>query len=94
MSNLQRREEILAVKRLGENIGYGNMMDIASALWAICLQENYSSPDPTAILKGKYDAELGAFVPTIAGAGFMLKKEAKGALARREARKAEIKRNL
>ena len=32
---LNRREEIEAVKELGEKIGYGNMMDIASALWAI-----------------------------------------------------------
>ncbi len=31
----KRMQEILKVKELGEKIGYGNMMDIASALWAI-----------------------------------------------------------
>lgn len=34
---MSRRNEILAVKELGEKIGYGNMMDIASALWAMDL---------------------------------------------------------
>lgn len=34
-----RKIEILAVKRLGEEIGYGNMMDIASALWAMKLSD-------------------------------------------------------
>lgn len=34
-----RKREILAVKRLGEEIGYGNMMDIASALWAMKLSD-------------------------------------------------------
>lgn len=32
---MNRKDEILAVKDLGERIGYGNMMDIASALWSI-----------------------------------------------------------
>lgn len=32
---MSRESEILEVKALGECIGYGNMMDIASALWAI-----------------------------------------------------------
>lgn len=30
-----RMREINAVKELGETIGYGNLMDIASALWAL-----------------------------------------------------------
>lgn len=32
---MSRQCEIEAVRKLGEEIGYGNMMDIASALWAI-----------------------------------------------------------
>lgn len=32
---MSRESEILEVKALGERIGYGNMMDIASAIWAI-----------------------------------------------------------
>lgn len=32
---MNRKEEISAVKQLGEKIGYGNLMDIASGLWAI-----------------------------------------------------------
>lgn len=35
-----RKREILAVKRLGEEIGYGNMMDIASALWTMKLSDD------------------------------------------------------
>lgn len=31
---MSRLDEIKAVKQLGEAIGYGNMMDIASALWS------------------------------------------------------------
>lgn len=34
---MSRVDEIRAVKQLGEKIGYGNMMDIASALWSIDL---------------------------------------------------------
>lgn len=34
---MSRLSEILAVKELGEKIGYGNMMDIASALWSMDL---------------------------------------------------------
>lgn len=30
-----RKQEINAVKNLGEKIGYGNLMNIASALWAM-----------------------------------------------------------
>ena len=37
---MSRKDEILAVKALGERIGYGNMMDIASALWSIKLSDD------------------------------------------------------
>jgi hypothetical protein len=49
---MSRRDEIIAVKELGEKIGYGNMMDIASALWS----ENLTAID------GK---ERIAHVPTV-----------------------------
>jgi hypothetical protein len=45
-------KEITAVKELGERIGYGNMMTLASALW----RKN---------LKDSGYPEIGAFVPTI-----------------------------
>ena len=32
---MSRKDEILEVKKLGERIGYGNLMDIASALMSI-----------------------------------------------------------
>lgn len=32
---MSRKEEILEVKKLGERIGYGNLMDIACALMSI-----------------------------------------------------------
>lgn len=35
-----RKQEIIAVKELGESIGYGNLMDIASALWAMKLSSD------------------------------------------------------
>lgn len=47
------KREVLAVKQLGDAIGYGNMMSIASALWALLLDE---SGAPI----------CGAFIPTIA----------------------------
>lgn len=31
----KREQEILAVHKLGEEIGYGNLMDIAQTLWAM-----------------------------------------------------------
>lgn len=58
------KHEILQVQELGEQIGYGNMMSIASALWAISLKE-------------KYGITSGAFLPTIGG--FMKKREAEKA---------------
>ncbi len=49
---LNRISEIRAVHELGEKIGYGNLMNLASALWAIDLES-----------KGIPDS--GAFVATI-----------------------------
>ena len=37
INEYMRKQEIIAVKELGEVIGYGNLMDIASALWAMKL---------------------------------------------------------
>lgn len=37
---MNREQEIEAVKALGEQIGYGNLMGIASALWAIDLDKS------------------------------------------------------
>ncbi|WP_303834686.1 hypothetical protein [Ruminococcus flavefaciens] len=46
------KQEVLVVKSLGEKIGYGNLMDIASVLWAEDLQR-HAEPD------------IGAFYPAI-----------------------------
>jgi molybdopterin synthase catalytic subunit len=46
-----KSEEILAVKKLGDKIGYGQLMHIASALWRYKLK-------PMGV-------EIGAFVPTL-----------------------------
>ena len=55
------RHEILHVKALGEMIGYGNLMDIASVLWAHELKRN-GFPDDRAfyptILSEMKDGEL------------------------------------
>lgn len=37
LNTYMRKQEINAVKELGEVIGYGNLMDIASALWSMKL---------------------------------------------------------
>ena len=37
---MSRKNEIIEVKALGECIGYGNMMDIASALWSMKLSDD------------------------------------------------------
>ena len=68
--------EVRSVKQLGEAVGYGNMMSIASALWAIKLKEEHG-------------IDSGAFIPTIPA--FMKKKEAKRAVADRERTIANIK---
>lgn len=44
--------EVLEVKKLGERIGYGNLMELASALWRKKLRD-HGSP------------EIGALVPAI-----------------------------
>ncbi len=49
---MNRKDEIQAVRELGEKIGYGNMMELASAMWAVKLLRDYGSSE-------------GAFVPTI-----------------------------
>ena len=49
---MDRKSEILEVKALGERIGYGNMMDIASALWALELERLHGIKD-------------GAHIPTV-----------------------------
>ena len=46
--------EVIAVQRLGEQIGYGHLMSLASALWRRNLTKEY----------GEKIAE-GAFVPTL-----------------------------
>ncbi len=38
-------EEIKAVKELGEKIGYGNMMHIASALWDLDLRKTMENEE-------------------------------------------------
>jgi hypothetical protein len=49
---VSRSEEIRAIKALGERIGYGNIMSIASGLWAVMLEDSYG-------------IDSGAFVPTV-----------------------------
>lgn len=44
IDKLNRKEEILAVQELGEKIGYGNLMDIASALWAMKQTDEKGQP--------------------------------------------------
>ena len=56
MTSEDKFKEIQLVEELGEKIGYGNMMGIASALWARKLND--------------YNADgisSGAFVPTLFG---------------------------
>jgi hypothetical protein len=54
--------EIDAVKELGDKIGYGNMMDIASALWRRLLKKSGAPTEgafiPTSRSFIKEDAEL------------------------------------
>lgn len=49
--NAQLKKEILIVKHIGDQIGYGNLMSLASALWKLNIG---------------VDLADGAFVPTIA----------------------------
>ena len=48
----RRKDEIQKIKELGEKIGYGNMMDVASALWALKLEKQYGTT-------------YGAHIPTV-----------------------------
>lgn len=48
----RRKAEIQRIKELGESIGYGNLMDVASALWVLDLERN-NNP------------KCGAFIPTV-----------------------------
>lgn len=73
------KKEVLAVKQLGETIGYGNMMSIASALWFIDLE------------KKKYPTS-GAFIPTISGD--MKKKEGESAVEEQRRRAKWFKKML
>ena len=59
MDNKEKRlkEEMLAVKQIGDNIGYGNLMSWASALWRKKLHELGCPTD-------------GAFVPRIDKPGY------------------------
>jgi hypothetical protein len=75
MHSVDRKQEILAVERLGKEIGYGNMMDIASALWAIELDK-------------KIGSDNGAFIPTIPL--FICKNERKRCLAHKDFVKKEV----
>lgn len=49
---MDRKSEILEVKALGERIGYGNLMDIASALWTLKLERTHGIKN-------------GAHIPTV-----------------------------
>ncbi len=73
------KREVLAVKALGEAIGYGNMMSIASALWCMHLKE---SNIPT----------TGAFIPTITYC--MKMKEGKKAAEEQDRRADYFKKML
>jgi len=73
------KREVIAVKALGEAIGYGNMMSIASALWCLKMKE---SNMPT----------TGAFIPTIQYC--MKTKEGKRAVTEQERRADYFKKML
>lgn len=71
--------EIKQVKELGERIGYGNMMVIASALWRIQLEDTWG-------------ITTGAFLPTIRS--FMLKKEGEKAEREQRLRVENFRKRL
>lgn len=73
------KKEVLAVKALGEAIGYRNMMSIASALWCLDMKE---SNMPT----------TGAFIPTVKDC--MKIKEGKRAVEEQERRADSFKKML
>jgi hypothetical protein len=51
---MNREQQILAVKLLGETIGYGNMMSIATALWRKDLRDN-GYPESGAFMATLYE---------------------------------------
>ena len=51
---MHREQEVLAVKLLGETIGYGNMMSIATALWRKSLRDS-GYPESGAFVGTIYD---------------------------------------
>lgn len=71
--------DIEKVKALGELIGYGNMMSIASVLWRISLRD-------------KYGITSGAFVATISA--FLLKKERVRVELEMESKEASFRKRL
>ncbi len=71
-------DEIAAVRALGEQIGYGQMMSLASALWGIKLEEEWQLP-PT-----------GAFIATISP--FLIKRERQRAIDKQAAMMQRILR--
>jgi hypothetical protein len=73
------KREVLAVKALGEKIGYGNMMSIASALWQLDL-------------KDRHNLDIGAFIPTITLN--MKKKEGEKAIEEQKRRAEYFKKML
>jgi len=48
--NTRQRTEIVAVKVLGDLIGYGHLMHIASALWRKSLVEKHNLPPDGAFI--------------------------------------------
>ena len=50
---MTKKDEIKAVKKLGNEIGYGHLMSLASAIWRHNLEEKYPGTGG------------GAFIPTI-----------------------------
>jgi hypothetical protein len=76
---MNRDREIKLVKDLGSLIGYGNMMDIASALWAEELEKSYN-------------ITMGAFIPAVS---YDLKKRyRKRYIQRREMIKGECRQAI
>jgi len=70
--------EVELVKTLGDKIGYGNMMSIASALWAIKLEDS-GAP------------KSGAFIPT---SSFDMKKKWADKAVEEQARRATVFRKM
>lgn len=52
------KSEVAAVKRLGDAIGYGNMMTVASALWRKSLEEKGYPISGAFTIKGDTQNEI------------------------------------